>query len=910
MAKLIITFNEDFQEDYRLGYTYSSIDTGLGEYTGFMWKNVIDNTMQVLVASATGVVGEATAINFVDALENNMPTQQAQDIEVTRIDNVVTIKALLADYRFSNSFAYQCMYPCEDVALVDFVINDAVEVPEVPEIEVINPIVFSGINIDIIDTQQNELPLNLEFAEINAPKLVYNGADDRFQTLMSSQLEFNMLVPNAQDGQFLHLFDGSETRYKVQITDTAIVPKLIWQGYLLPEQFSEPYNNGCFFVNFLATDGIGRLKGKYLPEEYYKLEQTIPKIIASCLKLTGNVLIVYIAPAIKNAIASLKLKDIAINTISYIKTDKKKKPTKKDAYYILNEVVKSIGCKLLQYNGAWFIIGINRFKDTSISLEKYNYNGDYIGGAVMNRSIMNAVFEASPELSINSKLKKVEVDWEYNQKDTLTPDTLILQEFNIDNDQVDIKHWNEVGAIKTTAISTIVHSGDVTDPYNDEHFYMMLTDISRDGIEVMLSRFYPYTIPEYFNYAKIHAMSVDVFKFGLNGWVNNNANRYVEFIKPIYVDGDFAGKKTIKFQLEFDAYLFTTFTNVSDANPYKYELLLNGVVICENTNGSLGEIEYRFKESWSTAQLSGSVSIDKLPIYESGYLTFRFYAPMITENGGSAKSKKVIIKTLIIDLETVPEPLVKIRDIDFTTENKISVIHSDDRLNNSDAVFVVSKDYPFTNISENIPVVDIQINTLAWASPVIVYSGGGGGWAGRRTYFEISQADYEYLKQVDPSLIKLKVGGVLQEITFPYSLMKSYFNVFPLRFYFSTIQGGINLDPRFYAVDELWVHKDAYVNVIDDKQYLRDKWSRFEQTENIRYSEALVRIIHDARKDNRYKIAGYVFGIKFPFDILRFNYLGEKDFMLTRLSLNLSNGMTDVIAIEQAQDDVTDYISE
>jgi hypothetical protein len=34
-------------------------------------------------------------------------------------------------------------------------------------------------------------------------------------------------------------------------------------GYITPDMYSEPYKNGVF-VNFTATDGLGRLKGKNL----------------------------------------------------------------------------------------------------------------------------------------------------------------------------------------------------------------------------------------------------------------------------------------------------------------------------------------------------------------------------------------------------------------------------------------------------------------------------------------------------------------------------------------------------------------------------------------------------------------------------------------------------------------------
>jgi hypothetical protein len=42
----------------------------------------------------------------------------------------------------------------------------------------------------------------------------------------------------------------------------------IWQGYILPDLYSEPYKQVNFFVNFTATDGLARLKGKYLTDDF------------------------------------------------------------------------------------------------------------------------------------------------------------------------------------------------------------------------------------------------------------------------------------------------------------------------------------------------------------------------------------------------------------------------------------------------------------------------------------------------------------------------------------------------------------------------------------------------------------------------------------------------------------------
>ncbi|HIP36088.1 MAG TPA: hypothetical protein EYG85_04475 [Crocinitomix sp.] len=905
-SKITITFNEDLPIGAWLVLNTSSL-LNFNEN----WVSLRSGNNQVTLATPSSVAGAATAVNFVNAFNTDYvgnPAWAGMELTISIIENVVVIEGLVnfTTWYVANQLwneytgwattpiMYNVVCVVENVVVVD---------PTDPEIYDLNldaPELLS-FNIDIIDTHENDLPLVLENTQVESPKLIYRGADDRFQTLMTSELQFNMIVPNNIDGKFIHLFSGTEQRYKVQIVENtnSANQKLVWQGYLLPEQFSEPYKNGNFFVSFVATDGIGRLKGLYLSDAFYENEQTIAKILSEVLLLTGNEFEIVYAGAIKNAVANLKLQDLAIDTGCYLTSGKKK-----TAYFILEAIVKSLGCRLFQNNSRWFIVGINRFKDYEIIFERYDKNGLYLSPAKLGRAVLSAKYEAHPQISMLPKLHKMTVEWDFKDEPSITPRDLLYQDFNKENINVDIKHWKIQGSLMNTPFDPHPNIGDVVDNINNEHFFLVLTENSKYGYAVMLSSYYPLSIPEYLNYAKIHNLAVGVWWLGINGWVSDNANKYVELIEPLYVEGNYQGKKTIHFNFEFNAYLYTSFTNIDDVKPYRYELILNGNVIC--SNAIRGKIEYSF--NGLNHLVIGKVDIKELPIFEDGMLQFRFYAPMPTENGGYGKSKKVIFNKLVFKPNKDIEPLVKVRDIDFTTEKDIKVFHGDDRINNSNNVVVISENYPFINIDIDVPGVDIKINTLDYNNYLQVYSGGGGGWQGTITYFELSQVDYEFLKSVDPILIMLKVGGVFQPITFDYSLTKSPTNIFPIKYYFRVVQTG-NVSAAFNSTDELWVHKEASIEVIEDKQYLRDKWSRFESNEDvIRMNEVLARVYHDALKDNRFVMSGNVFGLKQPFDILRFNYLGEKDFMPVRLNLNLTEGMTEVFAIEQKQENVEDYV--
>src|SRR5690606_28998066 len=166
---------------------------------------------------------------------------------------------------------------------------------------------MESVVIKIFDTQNDHVVLE-RFTQQGSPVLTWNGTDDNFQTIMTSELNFNMLSENAEDGRYLDLFTGDESRYMVTVEKIwssdeypglQTPPELLWQGFLLPDQYSEPYENVNFFVNFTATDCLGILKDKYFNFLPYDYSDTVIKILSKCLKETNLYQDIYISEAFK-----------------------------------------------------------------------------------------------------------------------------------------------------------------------------------------------------------------------------------------------------------------------------------------------------------------------------------------------------------------------------------------------------------------------------------------------------------------------------------------------------------------------------------------------------------------------------------------------------------------------------------
>jgi hypothetical protein len=301
------------------------------------------------------------------------------------------------------------------------------------------------LKIEIIDTLNSDKVLNAEYTAAESPTFILNGDEDKFTNLNTTELHFNMVVTSLEDGVFFHLFTGAEIRFKVLLLnfDDAENPEILWSGFLLPEQYSEPYIGSTYFVEFVATDGIGRIKDRYLPGNYYQDNTSVLDVIHKCLILTGLRLPILFAEAIQNSGFDLNYKDLDVQTKSY-----KKDNDKKDAYSILLACLESIGCKLFQYKNQWIIVGLNRINDTEINFKKFEITStltlNYLGEQIITRNIIKGNFLATPIIEVLSPLQKMEITWDAGNAENLIPlDAVTHLPINIDTDISDrsIKYW-------------------------------------------------------------------------------------------------------------------------------------------------------------------------------------------------------------------------------------------------------------------------------------------------------------------------------------------------------------------------------------------------------------------------------------------------------------------------------------
>lgn len=417
--------------------------------------------------------------------------------------------------------------------------------------------------VDIIDTLDDTHVLSLEQAIASSILLNYNGADSKDDLfIVGSSLKFTLTHTDLIDAKFGVLFTGDETRYRVELY-TEVGGTLVWTGFLLPDSYSEPYTNGVTVVELEAVDGLGRLQGKFLPDDFYTDEKSVIQILSKCVELTGLQLDLYFSAAIENK--TVKDYDlIYINTAHF-----KSKTTKKTAYSILYQLMHDMVCVCYQANDRWYIEGLNKRHKKITAYKKYNYQGVYQSDVNEERLIKSLIPLATPVITMVPPYNKITIKNKRVIKSL--PDTIA-------------KEKNEGWAI-TTGVFEGVYA---TDWFGAGGFYPMAM------------------APEY----EIMLLSVKTGTF--------DSSKYMSLKEKIYVEKGDKFKFAIKFyNWEAKDYPPNAVTDIVDRGDWDDVIIVDLIIA--------GEIYSSNNLSFNTS-LTASVEFD-IVVENAGLMDIKIYPP-------------------------------------------------------------------------------------------------------------------------------------------------------------------------------------------------------------------------------------------------------------------------------------------
>lgn len=542
--------------------------------------------------------------------------------------------------------------------------------------------------IDIIDKLSTLTKLVLRTATANGIVLSWNGGDTKDDlSIVASQLSFDMHDPEHKDAAYINMFTGDEQRFLVQLKDS-VTDVIYWQGHVLPDLYEEPYTNGALFVRFTAVCGLSRLKGKYLPDAFYSEEKSLIEIFSQILKLTSLAADLYFAPAIENFV-NKDWNAIYIDTALFQEKNKKK-----DAYKILEQLLKDTLCVCYQSNNRWYIEGLNMRMKREVEFSKYNSDGVFMAKITESKTLKQVTAFAEPTITIVPPYNEITVT---HEKIEPTLPATIAKEKN--------DGW---------AIVTGVDGKIIPDSWMGHNSYY--PEAKNPNYEVAF-------------YNKAY-----VFGEVYSTVYPQDDTSYISLKEKLFFDK----KQKVKFSLEFKI-VYPPGKNEPPenkllwTNPFKYEILLNGEVLFGNFKPNPSENEIiKFEDSGSfKTEMQHIVKAESL-------LDIRLYHPTNSINATHILGISITkLEVEIIGFEE-EEIITDVINGDFTVDKPVELEYSDDKsgfskgfrlkkLKNETAVFnefTVPILYNFSLNSKNYAVVQLKGAVLIADNLYQVYHAG------------------------------------------------------------------------------------------------------------------------------------------------------------------------------------------
>lgn len=789
---------------------------------------------------------------------------------------------------------------------------------------------ITNIIVKIIDKFENDRSLIEEFTAVEAPRLVYNGADDKYQSIMASEFRFNLMVNDKTDGKFFHLYTGNEKRYLVTVEDQD--NNLLFEGFLLPDFYSEPYDNGVIFVDLTATDGIGLLKSKYLPNQFYKQENAVIKLIAECLKYTELDKSIVFAPAIESAATDYRWDEIVVNGAAYLEGEieyvflvAEKMPKRKNVYEILNLLLESLGCTLYGQGNKWYIEGINRKHETSQFVYNYDTSGVFVNTSTETKEVIDLVFFKTPTISIVSPWNKVNVDWDCDEDGDLIP-SWAIKENVVDGFDTYINKdvylfWKANGLLSINVFSDqlkyiMQFFGTTAVVPGAFPFAIISGNQSPRNLQVSASYSVGTSINQAQNPASLESDYIDI----KNKKYLKVSDEYIE--RKISIDYKFSSKARL-IENNPDNPAFEDELEKDLANAYKNEFTVgNSIIISskisdsnelckkpfakknsQNVNYS-DDLQYLDFFDWVPYHNVSELKIEDLDLPNNGFFNTKLHAPL-SPDYTVPWFYDYVVQTLSVKISALKTWSHSLqRSIDFSTEKDVSIFHGDSIADLTEKQWRFRR---YVSAPESVTgEVGIISNFIGGSEYVTTWN------------FVISYDDAQLILD-NPSLFfwnfELPIGPKSMDEIYgtvgTFGILWGIGNTSGVWYIAMIVPIG---NPFFTSISDF---SESFVDVgsvdvvyglLPENNEWRESWKRHGQTENIRYGVALGKIYHDVQPEALVQIEGTVASCLFPREIGRFLWRDVRQFLPTRIEINFTKGRTTGFYIESKHEIITDYV--
>lgn len=289
-----------------------------------------------------------------------------------------------------------------------------------------------------------------------------SNEEDTIGGIISSQLNVSFLISTEDDYEkFPDLLNSDDTLYYVELLEGL---NIIWKGFLFNDYINIGFTTGNQQVNIVCVDGLSLIKyNNYTTNNSINTVTPLIDVIGTCLsninyENPSNLYACcsYYAEGMQDRGDGGQYEPFAQSAI-YIRDI-----IDVDFYTILDNIVKSFGCRLFQSNGDWYILPINDMAST-LYYTKYTIStnpGVISFGTLDNIIDIQPYTDGNVHFINNSQVKIVRKG--YQVVESNTPFTYVKNMIN-NGDFKKVVSGEAVGWKKTTlgtGIVTLVTNDD------------------------------------------------------------------------------------------------------------------------------------------------------------------------------------------------------------------------------------------------------------------------------------------------------------------------------------------------------------------------------------------------------------------------------------------------------------------
>jgi len=237
-------------------------------------------------------------------------------------------------------------------------------------------------------------------------------SDEPEPGIISSQLNVSFLLSSQSDyDNFPTLLSYEDRRYYVELTRTPLngSQSVLWRGFMFNDYVNVPFSTGNLEVNITCIDALSFMKNSVYP--YTASSNQLEKlytVLSQGLNSIGFPNTTFLYQCCSYFGSAMFNRSIAASNEPFDQTYIYKRDLQRKNYYdLIEQIVKSFGCRLFQQNGDWWIMSANEMAASTIYYAKYNLTTNTSTGGTLSNGVTISPYNGSNIHFINNSQNKI-----------------------------------------------------------------------------------------------------------------------------------------------------------------------------------------------------------------------------------------------------------------------------------------------------------------------------------------------------------------------------------------------------------------------------------------------------------------------------------------------------------------------